>query len=116
MAHALWGKLFGDKGYRSQPVFEQWYPQGVPRITPLRKHMPNRLMPLKDKRLARKRSRIETINDQLKNISPIVHTRHRGPTNFVVNLRAGLMAYSHQPKKPSLRLTPDQEALLPVCL
>ena len=116
LAHALWGKLFGDKGYLSQPLFEQLYHQGVHLITPLRKNMPNRLMPLKDKLLARKRSLIETINDQLKNISQIVHTRHRSPTNFVVNLLAGLLAYSHQPKKPALRLTPDEASLLPVCL
>jgi hypothetical protein len=73
---------------------------------PLRKNMPNRLLPLMDKRLARKRYLIETIHDQLKNISQILHTRHRSPTNFVVNLLAGLLAYTHQPKKPALRLTP----------
>ena len=30
------------------------------------------------------------------------HSRHRGPINFLVNLIAGLIAYCHQPKKPSL--------------
>ena len=74
--------------------------------------MTNQLMPLLDKVLLRKRSLIETVNDQLKNISQIEHTRHRSPTNFLVNLVAGLIQYTHQPKKPSLRLnTSDHTAL-----
>ncbi len=52
-------------------------------------------MPLTDKILLRKRSLIETINDQLKNISQIAHTRHRSPTNFMVDLLAGLIAYTY---------------------
>jgi hypothetical protein len=47
---------------------------------------------------------IETIVDQLKNICQLEHSRHRSPINFVVHLLAGLIAYCHQPKKPSLRL------------
>jgi hypothetical protein len=47
---------------------------------------------------------VETIIDQLKNISQIEHTRHRSPVNFLVNLVCGLIAYCHQPKKPSLQL------------
>jgi len=50
---------------------------------------------------------VETIMDQLKNISQVEHSRHRSPANFAVNLLAGLIAYTHQPKKPSLRLPPD---------
>jgi hypothetical protein len=66
--------------------------------------MKNSLMKLEDKLLLRKRYIIETINDQLKNISQIEHTRHRKPANFAVNLIAGLIAYTLQPKKPSLNL------------
>jgi len=40
----------------------------------------------------------------------IEHSRHRSPSNFVVHLIAGLIAYSHQDKKPSLHL--DERALL----
>lgn len=61
-------------------------------------------MRLSDKLLSRKRSIIETIIDQLKNISQIEHSRHRSPVNFMVNLLCGLIAYCHQPKKPSLHL------------
>lgn len=106
LAKALWGKLFGDRGYLAQSLFEQLFAQDLQLITPIRKNMPNRLMPLLDKLLARKRSIIETINDQLKNISQIAHTRHRSVTNFMVNLLAGLIAYTFQPKKPSLNLVP----------
>ena len=49
-------------------------------------------------------SAFKTINDQLKNISQIEHSRHRSPVNFCVNVLCGLIAYCHQPKKPSLRL------------
>ena len=98
LAKKLWGKLFGDKGYISQPLFDHLFEQGVQLITPLPKNMKNRLMPLIDKVLVRKRAIIETINDQLKNISQIAHTRHRSVDNFLVNLFAGLIAYTHQPK------------------
>ena len=76
--------------------------------------MKNRLMPLADRLLARKRAIIETINDQLKNISHIAHTRHRSVDNFAVNLVAGLIAYTHQPKKPSLRLSQTDWAGMPL--
>ena len=66
--------------------------------------MRNVLMDPSDKLLLRKRALIETINDQLKNVCQIEHTRHRSPLNFLVHLLAGLIAYCHQPKKPSLRL------------
>jgi hypothetical protein len=78
--------------------------------------MKNRLLPLVNKLLLRKRAIVETVHDQLKNISQIEHTRHRSPINFLVNLFAGLIAYCHQPKKPSLNLTPQQVQALTVIL
>jgi Transposase DDE domain len=107
LVKGLFGKLFGDKGYLSQPLAEQLLvTQGVHLITKLRKKMQNRLLEMSDKLLLRKRAIIETINDQLKNICQIEHSRHRSPINFLVNLVAGLIAYCHQPKKPSLGLQP----------
>ncbi|WP_353542433.1 transposase, partial [Deinococcus xinjiangensis] len=50
----------------------------------------------------RKRAIIESVIDQLKNISQVEHSRHRSPVNFLINLVCGLIAYSRQPKKPSL--------------
>jgi hypothetical protein len=104
MTQRLFGKLFGDKGYISAQLFAQLWDQGLQLVTHIRGNMTNRLMPLVDKILLRKRSLVETVNDQLKNISQIEHTRHRSVTNFVVNLLAGLIQYTHQPKKPTLRL------------
>lgn len=116
LAKSLFGKLFGDKGYISQPLANQLLEQDVQLITGLRKNMKNRLLPLFDKLMLRKRALIETIIDQLKNISQIAHTRHRGVDNFLVNLVAGLIAYSRQPKKPSLNLGDESLALLPATL
>lgn len=105
MAQRLFGKLVGDKGYLSQKLFQHlWDALGVQLITKLKRNMKNRLLPLSDKLLLRKRAIIETIIDQLKNISQIEHTRHRSVMNFIVNVLAGLIAYCHQPKKPSLNL------------
>jgi hypothetical protein len=104
MTRELFGKLFGDKGYISGELFAQLWDRGLQLITHIRRNMTSRLMPLVDKILLRKRSLIETVNDQLKNISQIEHSRHRSAINFVVNLVAGLINYTHQPKKPSLRL------------
>lgn len=73
-------------------------------ITKLRKNMKNRLVELEDKILLRKRAIIETVNDQLKNISNIEHTRHRSLWNFLGNVAAGLIAYTWKEKKPSLNL------------
>ena len=81
-------------------------------ITKLRKGMHNKLLPLVDKLLLRKRALIETINDQLKNISQSEPTRHRSVVNWMVNLLAGLVAYTHQPKKPSLSWSQNQLKLL----
>jgi Transposase DDE domain len=102
MTKNLLGKLFGDKGYISKKLSEQLFQRGLRLITNVRSNMKNSLIPLTDKLLLRKRFIIETINDQLKNISQIEHTRHRSPTNFLVNLFAGLVAYCLQPKKPAI--------------
>ena len=74
--------------------------------------MKNRLIPLVDKLLLRKRSVIETVNDQLKNICNIDHTRHRSPINFLVNMVAGLIRYTYFEKKPSINFAQNERALL----
>ncbi len=112
MARKLFGKLIGDKGYLSQELVATLLHQGVDLITPIKRTMKQRLVKLNDKLLLRKRAIIETITDQLKNISQIEHTRHRSPTNFLVNVLAGVLAYCHQPKKPSLQVTPEVLALV----
>jgi hypothetical protein len=115
MTKGLFGKIFADKGYISQRLFDELFAQGLQLVTSVRKNMQNRLMPIADKLMLRKRSIIETINDQLKNISQIEHSRHRSFDNFLVNLLSGLIAYCHQPKKPSLYLnqTPFNSLAIP---
>jgi hypothetical protein len=97
----LIGKLFGDKGYISQALFEQLYQRGLQLIACCRKNRNNRLIPLLERILLRKRAIIVLVNDQLKNICQIQHTRHRSVWNCLVNLLRGLAAFTYHPVKPS---------------
>jgi hypothetical protein len=98
----LFGKLFGDKGYISASLFETLFNDGIHLLTGIRSNMKNSLMSMYDKILLRKRSVIETINDQLKNICEIEHSRHRAMHNFVMNLISALTAYCFFDKKPAI--------------
>ena len=98
------GKLYGDKGYIGKDLFEKLFVDGVHLVTKIRKNMKNSLMHTYDKVMLKKRSIIETVNDELKNMCQIEHTRHRSFDNFLSNLLSGLIAYSFFPKKPSLNL------------
>lgn len=105
LAKRLFGKLIGDKGYLSKKLsIELRTTKGVELLTFLRRNMKGRLMLRTDALLMRKRAIIESVNEQLKSISQIEHTRHRSPINFVINLLSGLIAYCLQPKKPSVRI------------
>jgi hypothetical protein len=103
LAEHLWGRLFGDKGYLSQPLTRMLLQtRNVRLVTHVKRNMANRLLLLHEKVLLRRRGLIETVFDQLKHLMQIEHSRHRSPTNFAVNLVAGLVAYCHQPTKPSI--------------
>ena len=110
----LFGKLFGDKGYISASLFETLFNNGVHLVTGIRNNMKNRLMSLYDKIMLRKRSVIETINDQLKNICEIEHTRHRSVQNFVMNLISALAAYCFFEKKPAIRFEMQKTSQLTI--
>lgn len=99
---AVFGKLYADKGYISEKLQNLLFVDGLHLITSIRNKMKNSLMTMADKILLRKRSVIETVNDELKNICQIEHSRHRSFTNFLSNLLAGLVAYCFLPKKPSI--------------
>ena len=103
----IFGKLYGDKGYISKDLFEKLFVDGVHLITKIKKNMKNSLILLQDKIALRKRALIETVNDELKNICQIEHTRHRSFENFTTNLLSGLIAYSFFDKKPSINLQED---------
>ena len=100
----LFGKIFADRGYISQELFESLFIDGIHLVTRLKKNMKNSLMGLYDKIMLRKRALVETVNDELKNVCHVEHTRHRSVDNFASNLIAGLIAYNLLPKKPSLNI------------
>ena len=95
----IYGKLVGDKGYIGKHLFERLFVDGIQLITKLKSNMKGALMSVSDKLLLRKRAIIETVNDELKNIAQVEHSRHRSFDNFVVNLLGGIAAYSYFPKK-----------------
>lgn len=112
LSEGIFGKLFGDKGYISAEIGKKLLQRGLQLFTTIKSNMKQKLMSLQDKLLLRKGSLIETVNDQLKNISQIEHSHHRSPQNFLANLLAGIAAYNLQPKKPSLNLEGLDVALM----
>ena len=50
----------------------------------------------------------------IKKISQIEHSHHRSLMNFLVNLLAGLVAYTFQAKKPSLDIDVNPVAVMVV--
>ena len=98
------GKLFGDKGYISKNLFQRLFVDGIQLITKLKSNMKGALMSVSDRLLLRKRAIIETVNDELKNIAQVEHSRHRCFDNFIVNLLGAIAAYCLFPKKPCINL------------
>ena len=99
----LSGKIFGDKGYISQDLFNQLFKRGLKIITGIKANMKNYLMSFNDKILLRKRSVIESVFDILKNRMGLEHTRHRSPINFLVHTISCLVAYQLRTNKPKIR-------------
>ena len=108
----IFGSLYGDKGYLSKELASLLFDQGLHLVTGIRNNMKNVMMTMRDKILLRKRSVIETINDQLKNIAQAEHSRHRSFGNFITNLVASLIAYSFQEKKPSIKFETENTTQL----
>lgn len=100
----IFGKLFGDKGYISKALSDLLFADGVQLITKVRKNMQKQDLTATDKILLRKRAIIESVNDELKNICQLQHTRHRSINGFLFNIMSVLAAYSFFPKKPSLNI------------
>ena len=98
------GKLYADRGYVSQKLAEILFVDGIHFVAKMRNNMKGGELPLQDRLMLRKRAVIESVNDELKNICQIEHTRHRCFANFITNLIAGLLAYSFLPKKPSIKV------------
>lgn len=73
-------------------------------ITGLRTNMNNKLMSAMDRIMLRKRSVIETINYELKNVAMLVHSRHRSFENFLMNVILVIAAYCFFDKKPAINM------------
>ena len=112
---SVFGKLYADRGYISQTLRDILFVDGIHLVTKLRNNMKGSEIPLQDKINLRKRAVIESVNDELKNICQIEHTRHRSFTNFITNLIAGLLAYSFLPKKPSINAERVDSFQLQLC-
>ena len=106
LLQGLKGKFVGDKAYISKDLASKLRAEGIILLTKFKNKMKNRLVTWSDKLLIKKRALIESVIERLKYFCHIEHTRHRSPTNFIVHLLAGLIAYSHLPKKPSVAIDP----------
>lgn len=100
----VFGKIYGDKGYLGKDLFDKLFTDGIHLVTKLRKNMKQKKQEFMDRVILRKRAVIESINDVLKNICYIEHSRHRSFDNFIGNLIAGLTAYSFLDSKPSVKI------------
>jgi len=103
MTKNLFGKLFGDKGYISKALSDMLFGNGIQLITAVRRNMKSKALSNEERLLLRKRSVIETVNDELKNICQVEHTRHRSMNGFLLNIMGAIAAYSFFPKKPSIK-------------
>ena len=81
-------------------LFESLFRQGIQLVHGLKAKMKNKLMPMWDKIMLRKRYIIECINELLKNKANLVHSRHRLIHNFIMNLCSALTAYCFFDNKP----------------
>lgn len=104
MTENMFGKLFADKGYISKKLSDLLFGNGIQLIAKPKKNMKNVNLSQTDRILLRKRALIESVNDELKNICKLQHTRHRSLGNFLINLMSALSAYCFFPKKPSLNI------------
>lgn len=112
MAKNCFGKLFGDKGYISQNLFNDLRTHGVYLFTSIKKNMKPKMMSLFDKLVLKKRPVIESVNNQLKNVFNVEHTRHRSPINAFAHMLSALVAYCINPNKPSANIDRCESGLI----
>ena len=96
--------FYGDLGSLSNKLFQFLQGQGVELTTKLRKNIEPGFLMI-DRILLKKRTLIETVNDQIKNIYQIEQFRHRSPINACVHLLAGLTAYTQQGEQSAFSWT-----------
>ncbi len=102
----LTGKLYADKGYIGKKLSAELAERDIDLVTTVRKNMKAKAITLSDRAMLSKRYIIETINDQLKNISQVEHSRHRSETGFMLNVISGTVAYCLKEKNHVLNYHP----------
>jgi hypothetical protein len=105
ITQSVTGKGFGDKGYiLNSALFQKLLSNGLQVISKLRSNMKQKLMPVFDKFMLRKRGLVESVGDIIKIDLLAQHTRHRSPLAFFAHIFSSLIAYALRPKKPSIKL------------
>jgi hypothetical protein len=105
----IFGSIYGDRGYISKALSDFLWNDGIHLVYKRRNNMKSQNLSDTDKLLLRKRALIESVNDELKNICNLEHTRHRALKGFLLNIISGLIAYQFLPKKPSLNIQPIKD-------
>jgi hypothetical protein len=97
----LQGTFYGGKDYITslKNYFEK---QNIQIITKVRKNMKELKMSKEDAFFLAKRGMIESVFNRMKNFCKIEHSKHRSPKNFLMNLWAGIVAYTFLDKKPTI--------------
>lgn len=87
-----------DKSRRNSPG--QLFDRGIHLVHGLKAKMKDKIMPMWDKIMLRKRYIIACMNKLLKNMVNLVHSRHRPIYNFIMNLYSTLATYCFFENKP----------------
>ena len=87
----IYGKLICDEGYISRTSFKDFSRMEYNLLPDSKVNMKGAIMSVHDRLLLRKRAIIETVNDELKNIAQVEHSRHRCFDNFIVNVLGSLL-------------------------
>lgn len=104
LTQGLTGTLYGDKGYISKRLESSLAEKGLTFITNVRSNMKTKAISAWDRAILSKRFIIETVNDQLKNICQLEHSRHRSLHGLMLTVLGALIAYSHKTDKPSITI------------
>lgn len=102
MANYFQGKVYGDKGYIAA-IKGELKDKGLDIISKVRKNMKKQKISQKEAYYLRHRGRIESCFERMKAFCNMEHSRHRSTKNLIVNLLAGLIAYTFLDKKPSIQ-------------
>ncbi len=104
MVKNLFGKVFGDRWYISQELFQQLLEQGIFMVTRVKKNMIIKLMSmLNEILLLLKRSLIESVCAKIKLFGKFEHSRHSSVTNDFVHMLTALINYQISDNKPAIK-------------